>query len=102
MAYGDFIAAILALLALAALGTNAGTLATWAFNIFGMADLLFGFYQGAVISLPENPGLLAAGYFILSVYVPLLFITHGLTFRILLRAKLVAPNDPLWMERHVH
>ena len=101
VAYGDFITAILALLALAALGTSAGTIATWAFNIFGTADLLFGFYQGAVISLPEKPGLLAAGYFILFAYVPLLFITHGLIFRILLRAKVVAPKDRKWMEQHV-
>jgi hypothetical protein len=92
VAYGDFITAILALLALAALGTRAGTVATWVFNIFGTADLLFGFYQGAVISLPDKPGLLGAGYFILFAYVPLLFITHGLAFRILLRAKVVAPS----------
>src|SRR5436305_7943564 len=52
VAYGDFITAVLALLALATLGTRAGTVVTWAFNTFGMADLLFGFYQGAVISLP--------------------------------------------------
>src|SRR3979409_2175738 len=38
VAYGDFITAILALLALATLGTRAGTVVTWVFNIFGMAD----------------------------------------------------------------
>jgi hypothetical protein len=91
VAYGDFITASLALIALAALGTRAGTVATWAFNIFGTADLFFGFYQGAVISLPDKEGLLGAGYFILFAYVPLLFITHGLAFRILLRTKVVAP-----------
>jgi hypothetical protein len=89
VAYGDFTTAILALLALAAMGTRAGTVATWVFNIFGTADLLFGFYHGAVMSLPNTPGLLGAGYFILFVYVPLLFITHGLAFRILLRTKAV-------------
>ena len=91
VAYGDLISAILALLALATLGSSAGTVATWVFNIFGTADLLFGFYQGAVISLPDKQGLLGAGYFILFAYVPLLFITHGLAFRILLRTKVVAP-----------
>jgi hypothetical protein len=90
VAYGDFMTAILALLALAALGTRAGLVATWVFNIFGTADLLFAFYQGGTIALPDNPGLLGAGYFILSAYVPLLFITHGLAFRILLRPKDVA------------
>ncbi len=58
VAYGDLISAILALLALATLGTRAGTVVTWAFNIFGTADLLFGFYQGAVTSLPDKEGLL--------------------------------------------
>src|SRR6266550_1112365 len=35
VAYGDFITAILALLALAALGTSAGKVAAWIFNVFG-------------------------------------------------------------------
>ncbi len=68
VAFGDFITAILALLALATLGTRTG------------------------ISLPDTPGLLGAGYFILAAYVPLLLITHGLAFRILLQAKAVAPS----------
>ena len=91
VAYGDFITAILALLALAALGTRGGTVMTWVFNIFGTADLLFAFYQGGRISLPDAPGLLGAGYFILAAYVPLLLITHGLAFRILLRTRAVVP-----------
>src|ERR1051326_5512514 len=90
VAYGDLISATLALLALAALGTRAGPAVSWVFNIFGMADLLFAFYQGGRISLPDAQGLLGAGYFILTAYVPLLFITHGLAFRILLRTKGVA------------
>ena len=92
VAYGDFITAILALLALATLGTRAGTVVTWVFNSFGMADLLFAFYQGGRISLPDTPGLLGTGYFILAAYVPLLFITHGLAFRILLRTKVVVSS----------
>jgi hypothetical protein len=92
VAYGDLISAILALLALATLDTRAGTVVTWVFNTFGAADLLFGFYQGSRISLPDSQGLLGAGYFILAAYVPLLLITHGLTFRILLRTKVVAPS----------
>jgi hypothetical protein len=91
VAYGDFITAILALLALATLGTHTGTATTWVFNIFGAADLLFAFYLGNRISLPDSPGLLGAGYFILAAYVPLLLITHGLTFRMLLQTKAVAP-----------
>ena len=92
VAYGDLISAILALLALATLGTRTGTVATWVFNTFGTADLIFAFYQGGRISLPDQPGLLGAGYLILTAYVPLLFVTHGLAFRILLRTKVVAPS----------
>ena len=92
VAYGDFITATLALLALTTLGTRAGTAVTWVFNTFGTADLLFAFYQGNGISLPDKPGLLGAGYFILAAYVPLLFITHGMVYRMLTRAKVAAPS----------
>jgi hypothetical protein len=83
--YGDLISAVLALLALSALATPRGRVLIWVFNAFGTADILFGFYLGARISLPDHQGLLGAGYFILTAYVPLLLITHGLAFRILLR-----------------
>jgi len=92
VAYGDLLSAVLALLALANLGTSSGRALTWAFNIFGTADLLFAFYQGGRISLPATQGLLGAGYFIFAAYVPLLLITHGLVFRMLLRTKAVAPS----------
>src|SRR6266700_2604992 len=91
VAYGDLISAILALLALATLGTRTGVVLTWVFNVFGTADLLFAFYRGSRISLPDTQGLLGAGYFIMTAYVPLLLITHGLAFRILLRTKAVVP-----------
>jgi hypothetical protein len=91
-AYGDLTTAILALLALATLGTRTGTVLTWAFNLIGTADLLFAFYQGNGISLPDTPGLLGAGFFIVTAFVPLLLITHGLAFRILLRSKAVMPS----------
>jgi hypothetical protein len=92
VAYGDFITAILAMLALAMLGTRAGTIVIWVFNTFGTMDLLFAFYLGARISLPDTPGSLGAGYFILTAYVPLLLITHGLAFRMLLRTRVAAAS----------
>ena len=92
VAYGDFITAVLALFAIATLGSRTGILATWVFNIIGTADLLFAFYLGSRISLPDNPGLLGATYFILNAYVPLLLITHTLVFRILLRSKAMVPS----------
>jgi hypothetical protein len=92
VAYGDLITGILALLALVTLPTRRGTMAACVFNTFGTADLLFAFYLGGRMSLPDAPGLLGAGYFILFAYVPLLFVTHVLAFRILMRAKVVAPS----------
>jgi hypothetical protein len=93
VAYGDLISATLALLALAALGSRTGTVLTWVFNTFGTADLLFAFYQGSRISLPDQQGLLGAGYFILTAYVPLLLVTHSLAFWMLLRNRLHAAAD---------
>jgi len=82
-AYGDFIAAALALLSLASLPRGAGVAIAWIFNIWGAADLLDAFYQANATGLV--PGQLGVAYFIPTVVVPLLLITHGLAFRILLQ-----------------
>jgi len=87
-AYGDLIAALLALLALVAgLQTRLGLALVWVFNLWGSADLLYAFYQGNRVGL--EPGQLGAAYFIVTILVPLLFITHGLVFRLLLRGEVV-------------
>src|SRR5215470_10824827 len=44
-AYGDIIAAILALLALILLPSASGVVTAWIFNIWGTADLFNAFYQ---------------------------------------------------------
>jgi len=90
LAYGDLAAATLALLALSALRTTWAAPLIWIFNIFGTADLLNAFYQGSRLSLPVNPGLLGAAYFIPVFGVPLLLITHVLAFRLLVQKKAVA------------
>ncbi len=82
-AYGDIVAATLALVSLLLLPRGAGIILAWAFNIWGAADLLNAFYQANHAGL--LPGQLGATYFIPTVLVPLLLITHGLAFRILLQ-----------------
>jgi hypothetical protein len=82
-AYGDLIAAALALLSLTSLPTGAGVAVTWIFNVWGTADLLNAFYQANRTGLLA--GQLGSTYFIPTVIVPLLLITHGLVFRILLQ-----------------
>jgi hypothetical protein len=82
-AYGDFIAAILAVLSLLLLPSGGGLVFSWIFNLWGLADLLNAFYQGNHSGLLA--GQLGATYVIPTLIVPVLMITHGLAFRILLR-----------------
>ena len=82
-AYGDIIAAILALLSLLLLPRAAGIAVTWIFNVWGTADLFNAFYQASHAGLLA--GQLGAAYFIPTLLVPLALITHGIVFRILLQ-----------------
>jgi len=86
-AYGDLAAAVLALLALATLRKGVGTILVWAFNLLGTADLLYAFYNGSRTIVGLNPGLQGAAYFLPTVGVPLLLVTHVLVFRLLLRRE---------------
>ncbi|HKQ87808.1 MAG TPA: hypothetical protein VJS43_13675 [Candidatus Acidoferrales bacterium] len=84
-AYGDMIAAILALISLLLLPSAAGVAATWIFNLWGTADLFNAFYQANHAGLLA--GQLGAVFFLPTLIVPLLLITHGLVFRILLKRE---------------
>jgi hypothetical protein len=77
-AYGDVVAAILALLALATLGSKLGTALAWIFNIWGSLDLLNAFYVANATGLLA--GQLGAAFFIPTAIVPLLLIRHGLVW----------------------
>ncbi|HKA74557.1 MAG TPA: hypothetical protein VKE26_22340 [Xanthobacteraceae bacterium] len=87
-AYGDLVAALLALLALAGLKSRLGPALVWVFSLWGATDLLHAFYQGNAVGL--DPGHLGAGYFIITVLVPLLLITHALVFWLLLHNETAA------------
>ena len=87
-AYGDIIAAILALLSLLLLPSAAGIAAAWVFNLWGSADLLNAFYQANHTGLLA--GQLGAAFFLPTLIVPLLLITHGLAFRILMKRESVS------------
>lgn len=84
-AYGDIIAAILALLSLLSLRNGAGVFIAWVFNLWGTVDILNAFYQANRAGLLA--GQLGATYFIPTLIVPLLLITHVLVFRILLQGN---------------
>lgn len=83
-AFGDLAAAILALLALAASRTRLALVLAWIFNVWGTLDLLDGFYQAGASGL--SPTQFGAAFFIPTVGVPLLLMTHVLVFRILLKS----------------
>ena len=86
-AYGDFIAGMLAIVATIALAnrTSWATQSVWLFNIWGLADFLFAFYQGRQVGL--QPGMLGAAFFIVTAVVPPLLVTHLLIFRLLVRRQ---------------
>ncbi len=85
-AYGDLIAALLAMAATLALRKRAAgaTLLVWLFNVWGAADLLLAGVQGARAGL--DPGALGATFFLPTAIVPPLLVTHFLTFMLLVRA----------------
>jgi hypothetical protein len=81
-AYGDLATSLLALLAIATLGSRPGVIIVWMFNIVGTVDLLNAFYQGNRLGM--MPGQQGAAYFIPTVLVALLLVTHALVFRIVI------------------
>ena len=95
-AYGDIIAAILALFSLLLLPSAAGVAAAWIFNIWGFVDILNAFYQANHAGLLA--GQLGATFFLPTLIVPLLLITHGLAFRILLQHQ---PDPSMQESRHL-
>jgi hypothetical protein len=93
-AYGDLVAAILADVAMLALAARASwaIAIVWVFNVWGTADLLHAIYQGQ-IGVGIDPGSLGAAYFIPTVVVPLLLVSHGMMFWLLLRPKHEAARE---------
>ena len=82
-AYGDIVAAMLALLTLTLLPGRLGIVAAWVFNLWGSADILHANYEG--IHLGVQAGQMGAAYFLPTFIMPLFLITHGLMFWLLLR-----------------
>ena len=76
-AYGDFIAGLLALMALATARIRPlFWLFVAGFNLVGAADILLDYTHAILGGLPAIAGQLGAAYWIPVLYVPLLMITH--------------------------
>ena len=87
-AYGDLIAAALAVIAIWALRARFPWALpfVWIFNVWGAVDLLNAFYQ-AQFHYHINAGWLGAAYFIPTVIVPPLLVIHGVIFWLLLHSS---------------
>jgi len=98
-AYGDLATALLAILAL--LTVRVRFLfwpLVWAFNLFGLADLVMATVHAVSTDLPSVAGQLGAGYAIPILYVPALFWTHLLALWLLLRpvhAPVRSASEPM-------
>jgi len=89
-AYGDLIAAILAIISVLALSARVSwALAiVWIFSLWGSLDLLNAIYQGE-IGVGIDVHDLGAAFYIPTVIVPPFLIIHGLIFWLLLRRSRV-------------
>jgi hypothetical protein len=86
-AYGDIISSILALIALVGLSSGSNIALLWLFNAWGAGDLLYAFFNAfrLVAARKLSSGHFGAAFYIPNFFVPLLLITHGLMFGLLLR-----------------
>jgi hypothetical protein len=85
-AYGDFLAALLAMAALAALAkeSRAARPLLWIFNLEGSLDLLHAIYLATAYRAAPFMG---AAYWIPAFWVPALLVTHVIVFMVLLRTR---------------
>jgi hypothetical protein len=83
-AYGDLLAAVLALVALRAVAVDhrSSRPLVWAFNVEGSLDLLIAITLATVY---HASAYMRPAYWIPSFWVPALLVTHYITFLILLR-----------------
>lgn len=95
-AYCDFATGLLAMLALLTFSVRP---LFWmfvvAFNLVGAADILVDYYHGIRVGLPLVAGKLGATYAIPIIYVPMLMITHGAAFYLLVRSWLGKNSRPI-------
>jgi hypothetical protein len=83
-AFGDFLAAMLALASIAAITMKSSTarILVWAFNIEGTLDLMLAI---ALAIAYDAPPFMGPAYWIPAFWVPALLVTHYITFVILLK-----------------
>jgi hypothetical protein len=85
-AFGDLLAAVLALIAIPAVATRARSapLLVWLFNIEGTVDLIIAIVLATAY---DAAPLMGPAYWIPAFWVPALLVTHYITFIVLLRGR---------------
>lgn len=85
IAWGDFVAAVLALFSIAVLTWRWAFAIpiVWILNLWGTADLLNAYYKG--VTQVADVGLFGAGIYIPALFVPILLTAHMLAFMLLLK-----------------
>jgi len=85
-AFGDLLAAVLAVIAIPAVALNArgAPLLVWAFNIEGTVDLIVAITLATIHRAADSMG---PAYWIPAFWVPALLVTHYITFMILLKYR---------------
>ena len=88
-AYGDLGASLLAMAATAALVTRSAfaLLLVWALNLWGSVDLLSALFRGQLGGVHIDPATLGSAFYIPTIIVPPLLITHAVMFRLLVRRQ---------------
>ena len=83
-AFGDLLTAILAIVAIVALTTNAKSsrMFVWIFNIAGSLDLIAAI---ALATLYDASPFMGAAYWIPAFWVPALLVTHYITFVVMIK-----------------
>lgn len=93
-AYGDLATGVLAMAALLAARVRP---LFWmfvvAFNLVGTLDLILDYCHAIMLDLPARAGQLGAAYAIPILYVPLLMITHGAAFYLMMRPWLAKADE---------
>ncbi len=91
-AFGDLLAALLALAAIAAVVRNVhgGRLLVWIFNVEGTLDLIAAI---ALATIYAAPAYMGPAYWIPAFWVPALLVTHYITFVVLWKYWTGAPQQ---------
>jgi hypothetical protein len=93
-AYWDLATGLLAMLALLTVRIRPlFWLFVIAFNLVGAIDLILDYSHAVQVGVPAMAGQFGATYAIPVLYVPLLMITHGVAFYLLLRTQLASAKS---------